>query len=152
MLKKTITYTDYDGNERTEDFYFGLNKAELLELEMSVSGGYQALLQKIISEKDMPRLISIFKELVLKSYGAKSLDGKRFIKNEELTNEFIQTEAYSDLFMSLAADANAAAEFCNGIMPASIVKAANEQINAGNLTDTPAKAAITKNLMGSANA
>lgn len=142
MLKKTITYTDYDGNERTEDFYFGLNKAELLELQLSVSGGYQSMLQKIVMEKDISRLIAIFKDLVLKSYGSKSLDGKRFIKSKELTDEFMQTEAYSDLFMELATNADAAAEFCNGIMP----KALADEVAKESLTDTPAKAFITANV------
>lgn len=144
MLKKTITYTDYDGNERTEDFYFSLNKAELLELELSVSGGYMAMLQKIIMEKDLTRLIAIFKDLVLKSYGSKSLDGKRFIKNEELTTEFIQTEAYSDLFMELATNADAAAEFCNGIMPKALAEEVAKET--ANKQFTPAQQFIADNV------
>lgn len=142
MLKKTITYTDYDGNERTEDFYFGLNKAELLELQVSVSGGYQTMLQKIVMEKDVPRLITIFKELVLKSYGCKSLDGKRFIKSKELTDEFLQTEAYSDLFMELATNADAAAEFCNGIMPKSLA----DEVAVSANSNTPTKKLIADNI------
>lgn len=117
MLKKTITYEDYNGNERTEDFYFNLSKAEVMEMEMSTSGGLTEMIHRIVAEQDAPAIIKIFKDLVLKAYGQKSLDGKRFIKNDELREEFSQTEAYSQLFMELATDAKAAAEFVNGIIP-----------------------------------
>ena len=117
MLKKTITYTDYNGLERTEDFYFDLSKAEVAEMEMSVDGGYSGLLTNIINAQDKPALIKIFKEIILKAYGEKSLDGKRFVKSEEISTAFSQTEAYSILFMELATDDKAAADFCNGIMP-----------------------------------
>ena len=124
MIKKTITYTDYNGNERTEDFYFNLNKAELMEMEMSTTGGLAEMIQRIVAAQDAPAIIKIFKELVLNAYGQKSPDGKRFIKNEELKEEFSQTEAYSILFMELATDADAAAKFVNGIMPADLAKQA----------------------------
>lgn len=117
MLKKTITYTDYNGNERTEDFYFNLTKAEIMELEMSTSGGFVEMIKRIVSAQDAPTIIKIFKELVLKAYGEKSADGKRFKKNEEITTAFAETEAYSQLFMELATDADAAAAFVNGIVP-----------------------------------
>lgn len=118
MLKKSITYTDYNGTERTEDFYFNLSKAELMEMEMGTSGGLSEMIQKIVAAQDAPAIIKIFKDLVLKAYGEKSPDGKRFIKSEELATEFSQTEAYSQLFMELATDADAAANFVNGIVPA----------------------------------
>lgn len=120
MLKKTITYTDYNNNERTEDFYFNLTKAELMEMEMSTNGGLAEMINKIVASQDAPAIIKIFKELVLKAYGEKSLDGKRFIKNDDIREEFSQTEAYSQLFMELATDADAAAAFVNGIMPAGL--------------------------------
>lgn len=120
MLKKTITYTDFDGNERKEDFYFNLTKAEITEMEMSIDGGFAAMLQKVVDAKDGRRIISLFKELVLKAYGVKSDDGKRFIKNDEVRDAFVQTQAYSDIFMSLATDADVASEFVKGIMPADI--------------------------------
>lgn len=120
MLKKTITYTDYNGTERTEDHYFNLTKAEIMEMELSTTGGLAEMIQKIVSAQDAPAIIKIFKELVLKSYGEKSPDGRRFIKSEEISNAFAQTEAYSQLFMELATDADAAAKFVNGIMPADI--------------------------------
>ena len=120
MLKKTITYTDYNGTERKEDFYFNLSKAEVMEMEMSTSGGLAQMINKIIETQDSPAIIKIFKDLILKAYGEKSPDGKRFIKSEELSTEFSQTEAYSQLFMELATDADAAAKFVNGIVPGDI--------------------------------
>ena len=118
MLKKTFTYTDYNGVERTEDFYFNLSKAELMEMELSTTGGLAEMINKIVAAQDAPAIVKIFKELVLKSYGQKSADGRRFIKSKELADEFAQTEVYSQLFMELATDADAAAKFINGIVPA----------------------------------
>ena len=117
MLKKTITYTDYNGVERKEDFYFNLTKAEIMEMEMSISGGLTEMINRIVAAQDAPAIVKIFKELVLKAYGVKSPDGKRFIKSDELATEFAQTEAYSQLFMELATDADAASAFVNGIIP-----------------------------------
>ena len=117
MLKKTVTYTDYNGVERTEVFYFNLTKAEITEMELSTEGGLEAMIRKIVAEKNAPAIIKIFKELVLKAYGEKSPDGRRFIKNDEVRDAFSQTEAYSDIFMELATDADAAAAFVNGIIP-----------------------------------
>lgn len=122
MLKKTITYNDYNGTQRTEDFYFNFSKAELIEMEMGTTGGLTATLENIVKTKDVPSIIKTMKELVLKSYGVKSLDGKRFIKSEEIAKEFEQTEAYSILFMELAMNAEAAANFVNGIIPADLQK------------------------------
>lgn len=120
MIKKTITYTDYNGTERTEDHYFNLTKAELMEMEMGTTGGFAEKIQRIVSAQDAPEIMKIFKELILGAYGVKSPDGKRFIKNDELREEFSQTEAYSQLFMELATDADAAAKFIQGIIPGDI--------------------------------
>lgn len=122
MLKKTITYTDYNGETRSEDFYFNMSKAEIVEMEMSVNGGMSEFMKKVATTQDAPTLIKLFKDLVLNAYGEKSLDGKRFIKTEELKTAFAQTEAYSVLFMELAFDADKAAEFVNGIIPADVAK------------------------------
>ena len=124
MLKETIKYTDYNGVERTEDFWFHLSKAELMEWEMGTTGGLTEMIKRIVDAQDAPAIIKIFKELVLKAYGQKSPDGKRFIKSEELATEFSQTEAYSQLFMDLATDADKAAAFVNGIMPSDIAEKA----------------------------
>ena len=117
MLKKTITYTDYNGLERTEDFYFNLTKAEITEMELSVTGGLSEMIQNIVKAKDTPSIVKIFKQLVLQAYGKKSDDGRRFIKSEALKEEFAQTEAYSELFMELATDADKAGAFINAIIP-----------------------------------
>lgn len=122
MLKKTITYTDYNGTERTEDFYFNLTKAEITEMELSVNGGLSEMIQGIISAQDTPSLIKIFKDLILRAYGVKSPDGKRFIKNDDIKTEFSQTEAYSQLFMELATDSDAASTFVNGIVPSELAQ------------------------------
>ena len=126
MLKKTITYTDYNGTERTEDHYFNLSKAEVMEMEMSTSGGLGEMIQNVVQAQDAPAIIKIFKDLILKAYGEKSLDGKRFMKVNDagvpLSIAFSQTEAYSQLFMELATDADKAAEFVNGIIPQNIDK------------------------------
>lgn len=121
MIAKTIKYTDYNGVEREEKFLFNLSKAELMEMEMGTTGGMAEMIQKIVDTQDAPAIIKIFKELVLKSYGEKSADGKRFIKVDDngvsLSTAFSQTEAYSQLFMELATDAEAAANFVKGIIP-----------------------------------
>lgn len=117
MLKKSITYTDYNEVERTEDFYFNLTEAEIMEMEMGTSGGMAEMIERIVAAKDAPAIIKIFKEIILKAYGEKSPDGKRMVKNDELRDAFSQTEAYSKLFMELATDADKAAEFVNGIIP-----------------------------------
>lgn len=127
MLKKTMTYVDYNGNERTEDFYFNLTEAEIMEMEMGTAGGLSEMIQNIVKAQDAPAIIKIFKDLVLNAYGQKSLDGKRFIKTQELKEEFAQTEAYSQLFMELATDADAAAKFVNGIVPAKLEEAAKAE-------------------------
>ena len=118
MITETIKYTDFNGDEREEKFMFNLTKAEVMELQMGTTGGLSETLKKIVETQDVPSIIKIFKDLILKAYGEKSADGKRFIKSEELSTAFSQTEAYSQLFMKLATDADAAANFVKGIIPA----------------------------------
>ena len=117
MLVKNITYNDYNGVERTEAFRFNLTKAEIMELELGTDGGYAEMIQKIIDSKDSPSLMRIFKEFILKAYGEKSDDGRRFVKSEANSKAFSETEAYSQLFMELCTDAKAAADFVNGLVP-----------------------------------
>ena len=117
MLKKIITYTDYNGVERTEPFYFNLSKAELMEMELGVTGGMTEMLDKIIAAKDAPSLMKTFKEMIMKSYGIKSDHRKRLIKSQELSTAPTQPEPYSVLFMELITDDKAAADFVNGIIP-----------------------------------
>lgn len=117
MLKKTIKYVDFDENERTEDFYFNLTEAEVAEMEMSTEGGLIKRLEKIVAMKDAKQIIEAFKDLILRSYGEKSLDGKHFVKNDAIREKFASTNAYSQLFMELALNADAAATFVNGVIP-----------------------------------
>lgn len=117
MLKETRTYVDYDGVERTEDFYFALSKAELAEMELSADGGMQAMIEKIVKSKDNKKIVETFKDILLKSYGEKSDDGRRFVKSAELSKGFSETPVYSDMFIELATDEDKASRFINGIMP-----------------------------------
>lgn len=122
MIKRTVTYTDYNGNKRTEDFYFHLNEAELVEMQLTTAGGLAERLQKIIDASDLPTIVTMFKGILLKSYGIPSDDGRRFKKSPEIREAFEQSEPYSILFMKLATDNKYAAEFCKGIIPAKGVK------------------------------
>jgi len=135
MYSKRITYKDYDGNELTETFLFNLTKAEIVEMQLSTSGGFSERIQRIIDSQDVPEIIKTFKELILASYGEKSPDGKRFMKRaidgHRLADDFTQTEAYSELFMELATNADSATEFINKIVPQDAETAAaikNQQI------------------------
>lgn len=142
MLKKKIKYTDYNGVQREEEFLFHLSKAELMEMQMGTVGGLGDMLQKIIDSNDAPAIIKVFKDIILKAYGEKSVDGKRFMKVSDtgvpLSIAFSQTEAYSELFMELSQDADAAAAFVKGIIPADIeisdeeIKKYQEQKMLGN--------------------
>ena len=127
MLKETITYTDYNGNECTEPHYFNLTKAELMEMEISWDGGLSEHIKKIVDANDNREIYKLFKEIILKAYGVKSADGKRFIKKDPvdghlLANDFEQTEAFSELVMKLAGDDKAASAFINGIIPQNLTK------------------------------
>lgn len=126
MLKKNIKYVDYDGNARAEDFYFNLNKAEIVELELGTTGGLTKTLEKIVQEKDNKRIVEYFKAIILKAYGEKSADGRRFIKSQELRDSFEQTEAYAELFMELSSNSKAAADFISGIVPKEAADAAKQ--------------------------
>ena len=117
MLKKTITYTDFDGNERTEDHYFNLTEAEIQESNLRTPGGIEAKLKKIVQAKDPNELVTYFKSFILDAYGVKSEDGRRFIKSDELKTEFSQTGAYNKLFMELTTNTDAAIAFVQGVIP-----------------------------------
>lgn len=117
MYIKTITYKDYNGNERKEDFYFNFTTAEIAEMELSAKGGLEGEIKAITNEMDGAKIVAWFKKIILESVGKKSPDGKRFIKSKEISEEFAQTEAYSQLFMELAFDAEKGAEFINSVIP-----------------------------------
>lgn len=126
MFVKDITFTDYDGIERTERAYFNLSQAEIAQYAYSVEGGLYNYVNRLVVRKDIPKLMEMFNEIIKKSYGVKSPDGRKFIKSEELTKDFMETEAYSVLFMELATKPEAVTEFLNGVMP---VKLSKEEID-----------------------
>lgn len=128
MLKKSITYTDLDGNSQTGDFYFNFSKAELVEMELSHKGGFSQYLQNIIKANDNSEIIANFKALILQAYGEKSEDGKRFVKSQELRNAFEQTDAYSELFIELATNAESAAEFINALVPQGLAEQIQQSV------------------------
>ena len=117
MYVKEIEYTDFNGVTRKEKFYFNLTKAEILDMELGKTGGLTEYIQKILEAQDTPAIMSLFKSLLLKSYGVKSDDGRRFVKNDQVRSEFEQTQAFSDLYMMLALDDNEASKFVNAIVP-----------------------------------
>ena len=117
MLKKKINYVDYNGVERSEEFHFNLTEAEVMRMELSTAGGLAETIQRVVDAQDSPSIIKIFEELVLTAYGEKSPDGKRFIKNDKVREAFSQTQAYSNLFMELATNAESASVFVNAIIP-----------------------------------
>lgn len=119
MLKKTMTYKDFNGNDVTDDFYFNLTKAEILEIEMDTDKaiGLEATILALQEEKDSRKIMELFKNIIRKSIGKKSADGKRFIKNDQIADEFMETEAYSDLLMEFITDSQKGAEFFNAIIP-----------------------------------
>ena len=152
MFKKTMEYTDYNGKTVTEDFYFSLSKAELIEMEMSAGeDGYSALLQKIITEENRSEMLKIFRQIILLSVGRRSEDGRRFIKNDDIREEFEQTPAFSDLLVEFYTKPDAVVEFISGVMPAGMeaeVKKAIEdgrtelgetQVPVAQISDAPAE-------------
>lgn len=117
MIVKRISYVDYDGNERTEDFRFNLTETELMKMEFEAEGGLEAMIKKIIDEKDTRKIAEMFEKIILTSYGEKSLDGKRFVKSPEISKAFSETEAFNKLYMELLTDEKAASNFVNGLVP-----------------------------------
>lgn len=147
MLPVPIKYTDFNGVDRTETFYFNLTQSELTEMNLTTVGGMKSFIERITNTQDQAELIRLFKELILKAYGQKSDDGKRFIKNEEIREGFEQTMAYDSLFMKLATDEKEAIKFVNGIMPPEVVAEANKQGNdkAALLSQIPGKIEESQN-------
>lgn len=123
---KTLKYKDFDGNEREEDFYFHLSEAELIEMKFSEAGGLEKFIERIVKEKDQKKMIEIFKDILIKSYGVKSVDGREFVKNKEETDKFVCSQAYNDLFMLFVTNDKEAAAFINGIMPSDIANKMNQ--------------------------
>lgn len=136
MYTKTVEYENYNGEKVKKKLYFSLNKAELLEMEMRSEGGYDNYLKRIINTRDQNELTSIFKTLILKSYGIKSDDGERFIKNDKIREEFEQSAAYAELFVELATNAQSATDFANGIIPAALYAEVQKEMNNKGINST----------------
>lgn len=130
MYVKKITYEDYDGNTREEKFYFHLNKAELMKMQFSVKGGYEAHLKRLLETQNEPEIMKIFEDFIDATYGVKSADGKNFIKNEQVLMEFKQSEAYSNFFMELMSSQKAQLEFIKGIMPDALLADVKKELEA----------------------
>ena len=139
MYKKTLTYTDFDGVERTEDFYFNYTKAELMDMQLSTEGGLLEIIKTIVKSKNTPELVKLFKRIILLSYGVKSEDGRRFKKSDDIREDFQSSAAYPEIYMELATDAQAAADFINGVLPADLAAQANELIAKGEVDEDTQK-------------
>lgn len=136
MLAKKIKYTDYNGVEREEVFYFNITKAELMTQNLMTPGGLETKLKRIINSKDVPELTKYIQDIIKDSYGVKSDDGVRFIKSKELSEMFMQTGAYSVLFMEMVTDNKKASDFVNGILPKDLVEQAEKMEKQGAVTPT----------------
>lgn len=136
MYKKTVTYEDYNGITKTEDFYFNLTEVELTGMELETEGGMSGMLNEAVNSKDPAKLIDVFKKIMLKAYGVRTQDG-RFKKNQELLDDFTSSAAYSKIFMELISDDKAAAEFVNGVIPKDLADRANAEMAKGNLGIVP---------------
>ena len=144
MLKKTITFVDYAGNERTEDHYFNLNKSEATKMELSTTGGLTQMIENIIAAQDNTSIIKIFAEMILKAYGKRSPDGRRFMKSEEISRDFMETEAYDQLFMELITDPKKAAAFVNGVISFNEKDIKNDTLRGANITQISQAVAAEK--------
>ena len=145
MFVKEIKYTDFNGMDRSEKFYFNLTKSELTEMDLTTAGGMKSFIERITNTQDQAELIKLFKELILKAYGVKSDDGKQFMKSEELAKAFSQTMAYDTYFMQLATDEKEAIKFVNGIMPADLVAEAQKNDKQALLSQIPGKIEESQN-------
>lgn len=137
MLKKEISYENFDGETITETFYFNISKPEIIELEVGYEGGFGRMMERIVEAEDTKQLIHEFKRIILMAYGKKSDDGKRFIKSDELREEFEQSAAYNHLFMELATDDKAAAAFIQGVLPKDLATAVENEAAKAPLPPTP---------------
>lgn len=131
MLKKTMTYEDCEGNKVTEDFWFNLTQAEIVKLNYYCPGGLEVYAKRCEKDGRYYDILELFEKIICMAYGEKSADGKRFIKSKELTESFIQTEAYSNLFMELISNPEAGQIFIKGITPKGFVNSTQNKLPMG---------------------
>lgn len=128
MISKVIKFKDFKGVERTEEHFFHFTQAELLEMQMSEQGGFDAMIKRLIAAQDQPGIMAAVKDIIRKSYGRISPDGRKFEKSEAIWKDFEQTEAFSKLFVELYTDSDKAADFVNGLIPEGLPKPTQAQI------------------------
>jgi hypothetical protein len=138
MLTKTIKATDFDGKEYEETLYFNLTESELMELELGTEGGFTKMLQNSMNKNNVPALMKAFKEILLKSYGEKSADGRRFIKSDKITEDFLNSASYDAIYMELITNADAASAFINGVVPKKLSEKAKTKEVQDQLKNRPA--------------
>ena len=136
MFGRTFSYTDYNGNPRKDTWYFNLTKAELMKMELGAWGGLDALLKRLIREEKPEKIVDMFEKIILGAVGEKSPDGRRFIKNEQIRQDFYQTQAYSDLFFELVTDPEKLTAFLKGAIPEDLAKKIDEKDQAEAGADT----------------
>lgn len=137
MLKREIKYQDFDGNEQTATFYFHIGKHEIVELDVEHKGGIKALFEKIIETQDDKGIVEQMKKLILLAVGERSADGQRFVKNDQIREDFKNHAAYEALFMELSTDAERASEFGIGILPPDVAKELKNDIETSVAASVP---------------
>lgn len=133
MYKKIIEYEDYNGNKRKEPFYFNLEESDIIRYNFSHDGGYQNYLSRLLATNKAEEAFELFEKFIADSYGVKSDDGKTFVKNEKVLNEFKQSRAYSNLLMELVTVPGASDKFFEGIMPAAMLAQLTAKVNNGKI-------------------
>ena len=124
MYKKTMKTIDFGGTKRVEDYYFNLTAAELMEMQLSTEGGFKEMIERIVNAQNQTEMTELFKKMICKSYGVLSPDGRKFIKNQAVLDDFLATQAYSDLYMEMLTNTDAATEFFNNVIPQDLEKKA----------------------------
>lgn len=138
MIKKTITFKDFNGDSRTEDFYFNLTIDEIMELQFSEAGGLDQYINSIVQSDNNAEIYQTFKKIILKAIGKKSEDGRLFAKSEEIKNEFSQTNAFSNMLVEFMTNAEAGASFISALVPAEELEKIVSVVENDNSSTLPA--------------
>ena len=133
MLKRPITYTDFDGNEITEDFYFNLSASDIVNLDAKYEGGLEGAIKRIAAAEDKTAMIMEMEKVILASYGERSEDGKRFRKSDELSSDFRYHAAYDVLFFEIISDENKMVEFITQVIPKALLEKLPKETNGVDL-------------------
>lgn len=139
MYKTTVTYTDYDDVQRTEDLYFNLTTAELIKMENSIAGGLQKRIEIMMQRHDVPTIMQTMEDLIKQAYGQKSMDGRKFVKSDEIYDDFLQSGAYNEFYMGVITDEKKSSEFLDGIIPSDIKEKVKELEQNGGSVEVDGK-------------